>query len=762
MRILVIDDDEFDRLAVRRCLQEAGIAATVDEAATAADALARIGADTYDCVLLDYYIPGADTVSLLRQVRAATPDVPIVVFTGRGGEDIAVEFMKAGAADYVPKSSLTSERLATSFRYALEMSRAAAARRRAEEQLREQESLFRTLANAIPQLAWMTDAEGGVRWYNQRWYEYTGTTLEEVQGWGWRKVHHPDHVERVVQRKRGCFERGEPWEDTFPLRRADGQYRWFLSRAVPMKALDGSTVGWFGSNTDITEQIETERMLREREAEFRTLANAIPQLAWIADAEGRRYWYNARWYEFTGLRPDQCFGLGWTLAHHPEHRSRVFEAQRAAFRRGEKWEDTVLLRRDDGEYRSFLSCAMPIKEADGRILRWFGTNTDISEQLAAQRAVAASEERLRRALEIETVGVIFFTTEGEITGSNDAFLRMCGYTREDVDAGRLRWDELTPQEFMPQSLRAVAELKATGRTTPYEKQYIRKNGSRWWALFAATRLNVREGVEFVIDISAQKEAEFERERLLASAQAARVEAEKATRLRDDVLGILAHDLRNPMSAILSAASLLAVTAEDDARRRPLSIIERSTRVMDRLVNDLLDIARFEAGHLALRRDRLDVEQLIRDAVDLFELQAAARTISLRVSVDGNLPPIAADKDRLLQVLSNLLGNALKFSKTGATISVRARRSELGVQVSVKDSGVGIPAEDLPHVFDRFWQANRSSRTGAGLGLAICKAIVEAHGGRIWAASAAGRGTTIHFDLPKDDQQTLDAADGQSL
>jgi PAS domain S-box-containing protein len=724
MRILVVDDDEIDRLSVRRSLQQSGISATVDEAASATEAMTRLAPGVYDCVLLDYHMPGVDTVSLLQRVRATAGDVPVVIFTGQGDEETAVEFMKAGAADYLPKASLTPERLSTSLRYALEMARAAVAKRRAEEELREQEARFRTLANAIPQLAWMTKADGAIYWYNQRWYDYTGTTLEEMRGWGWQKVHHPDHVQRVVEGIRRSFETGEPWEDTFPLR-----------------------TGWFGTNTDITAQIEAERILREREAEFRTLANAIPQLAWIADSEGRRYWYNDRWYEYTGLRPDQCLGLGWQVAHDPDHLTRVFPSQLARFKAGREWEDTYPLRRADGEWRWFLARAMPVKETDGRVLRWFGTNTDITERLEAERALAASEERFRRALAIETVGVIFFTIDGGITDANDAFLRMAGYARADLEAGRIRWDELTPPEFMPQSLHAMEEFKATGRTTPYEKEYVRKDGSRWWALFAATRLNDREAVEFIVDITPQKEAEAERETVLEREHAARTEAEKATRVRDEVLAIVAHDLRNPLNTILGAASMLALTAEEGKRQRQLKIIERAAWGMERLVADLLDIARIESGTFAIRQTPVETRALIQEAVDQCEAQGAARKIALRPDIADGVNPVFGDRDRLLQVLSNLLGNALKFSDVDGTVSVRVINSPGGVQISVKDSGRGIPPEDLPHVFDRFWQANDSLRTGAGLGLAISKAIVEAHGGKIWAASRVGRGTTFHVEIP---------------
>jgi len=207
-------------------------------------------------------------------------------------------------------------------------------------------------------------------------------------------------------------------------------------------------------------------------------------------------------------------------------------------------------------------------------------------------------------------------------------------------------------------------------------------------------------------------------------------------------------LRNPMTSILSAAGLLALTSEDERTKKPLAVIERATRSMERLVNDLLDIARIEGGNFVMQTAPVEIGELIRESVELFEPQALARSITLRVAVDDGLPPIPADKDRLLQVFSNLLGNALKFSTTGKTISARATRCDGGVHVSIKDSGAGIPAEHLEHVFDRFWQADRSSRAGAGLGLAICKAIVEAHGGTIWAASAVGRGTTMHFEIPE--------------
>ena len=163
---------------------------------------------------------------------------------------------------------------------------------RAEEALRESEERFHNLADNISQLAWMADAKGWIFWYSRRWYEYTGTNLEEMQGWGWQAVHHPDHVQRVVDKVSHCFQTGEIWEDTFPLRGKDGSYRWFLSRAMPIRDESGKVLRWFGTNTDITEQRDAEQALRESEERLHAFVNASSDVV---------YRMNADWSEMRQL-----------------------------------------------------------------------------------------------------------------------------------------------------------------------------------------------------------------------------------------------------------------------------------------------------------------------------------------------------------------------------------------------------------------------------------------------------------------------------
>jgi PAS domain S-box-containing protein len=253
-RILFADDNADMREYVSRLLQTRYEVQTVSDGKAA---LAAVKEQQPDLVLADIMMPVMDGFELLQALRAdpRTRTLPVILLSARAGEEARVEGMDVGADDYLVKPFSTRELLARVGAH-LEMARI---RREAEEQLKESEERFRALADNMSQFAWMADETGWIFWYNQRWYDYTGTNLQEMQGWGWHKVHHPDHVARVVEKIRHCFETGEVWEDTFPLRGKDGRYRWFLSRAIPIRDEKGKVTRWFGTNTDITEQKQLEQ-----------------------------------------------------------------------------------------------------------------------------------------------------------------------------------------------------------------------------------------------------------------------------------------------------------------------------------------------------------------------------------------------------------------------------------------------------------------------------------------------------------------------
>ena len=223
-------------------------------------------------------------------------------------------------------------------------------------------------------------------------------------------------------------------------------------------------------------------------------------------------------------------------------------------------------------------------------------------------------------------------------------------------------------------------------------------------------------------------------------------SKRASQVRDDVLGIVAHDLRNPLQIIATGAARLRMRGPETARQMGIEIGNAVQR-MNRLIQDLLDVTKMEAGHLSIRPTRLRTAEVLTDSLEALQPLASSVSIDLRLSAATNLPDISADYDRLLQVFENLVGNAIKFTKPGGRVTLGAEARGSEVMFSVADTGPGIARSDLPHIFDRFWQASKITRRGAGLGLPIVKGIVEAHGGRVWVNSGIGEGSTFFFTIP---------------
>jgi signal transduction histidine kinase/DNA-binding response OmpR family regulator len=225
------------------------------------------------------------------------------------------------------------------------------------------------------------------------------------------------------------------------------------------------------------------------------------------------------------------------------------------------------------------------------------------------------------------------------------------------------------------------------------------------------------------------------------------DAQEATRARDQILAVVAHDLRNPLSTIRMAADLVLDLVGDAPYRRHLETLRRSTERMDSLIQDLIEVARIESGKLTLQPRPESVDVLVAEAAAMLRPLAEARGIIFEAGVAERLPDVHADSTRLLQVISNLAGNAIKFTPPGGTVRVACAARENTVRFSVTDTGPGIPPEQIPHLFGRFWQADAGDRRGIGLGLSIARGIVESHGGRIWVESEVGRGTAFQFTIP---------------
>ena len=231
-------------------------------------------------------------------------------------------------------------------------------------------------------------------------------------------------------------------------------------------------------------------------------------------------------------------------------------------------------------------------------------------------------------------------------------------------------------------------------------------------------------------------------------------SERALALRDEVLGVVAHDLRNPLNVILTTAEHMQRRAADPTQQRHLERILRAVQRAERLVRDLLEVNVIESAGLTIDTKPIGVTQMVLGAIDSQQILASSASVALTTDLSPSLPAVLADEPRIHEVLENLISNAIKHSEPGGVVTVGAAQERGELRIWVRDVGHGIPPEEMPHIFDRFWQGIRRDRRGAGLGLSICRAIVDAHGGRIWGESAPGQGTTMSFTLPVSHDDAL--------
>jgi PAS domain S-box-containing protein len=432
------------------------------------------------------------------------------------------------------------------------------------------------------------------------------------------------------------------------------------------------------------------------------------------------------WLTFTGLSFEESLGAGWTQFIHPTDRDAVVAEWRASVASGQPFESEFRLRAAGGGYRWFMAKAVAVRDADGRIFRWAGAGTDITERHRSLVALKKSEARFRRLFDANLFGVVFWSEQGEIVQANDAFLAMLGYDRRALESGWLRALTLAHEE-------AVSE-EGKSTSAPYETWFEHRDGRRVPVMVAEANTPGEGGERFtiVVDLS-------ERE--------AREQFEQA------FLADVAHDLRNPLAATKAQAQVMRRRLknnklEPEALGEGLeTIIANSTR-MARRIEELTDVAQLRAGHaLELNREPVDLVAMAESSAAIYR-QATERQA---IRVEASSPSLVGlwDASRIERVIDNLLSNAVKYSPEGGPITVTIDQAGDEARLAVRDHGVGIPDEDLAAIFERFQRGSnvKGRMGGTGIGLAGARTIVEQHGGAIEVASKLGSGSIFTVRLP---------------
>ncbi|MBJ7313744.1 PAS domain S-box protein [Rugamonas sp. CCM 8940] len=595
------------------------------------------------------------------------------------------------------------------------------------------------------------------------------------------------------------------------IERGDGQRRWLSVIGHANFGDDGILLGMTGMVQDISARKAADDSLRQREEELRALANSIPQLAWIARFDGTVAWYNERWYAYTGTTPEQVLGDGWQDVYEPSCLAPMRQRWQQSLRSGAPFEMEVPIRGADGHYRWFLTRANPVRDSTGQLLRWFGTSTDVDQVKRVQEALRdesnvlellnstgnalASTRDLRPLLQEVTdaatrisgarFGAFFYHGADSggaarqlhtLSGRPPAGFAAACQERDSAlfgpglrGEGTVRSDDLLrdaryercaaalagPGETATRSYLAVPVLSRAGGVVgsmvfghPEPGMF----GERSERILGGIAAQAGVAIDNARLYEAAQQAAEERRELLDSERGARAEVERTSQLKDEFLATLSHELRTPLTAILGWAQVLRRGSRDQADlHRGLQTIERNARAQAQLIEDLLDMSRITSGKVLLDMRPLSPLGVLEAAIETVRPTADAKGISIGQRFAPRVGLVMADPNRLQQILWNLLSNALKFTPRDGAVHIAMGEADGQVEITVADSGIGIAAAFLPHVFERFRQADSSTTRqhgGLGLGLSIVKHLAEQHGGTVAAASAgAGRGASFTLRLP---------------
>jgi PAS domain S-box-containing protein len=479
---------------------------------------------------------------------------------------------------------------------------------------------LRAIIDTIPALVWSARPDGSAEFFNRRWLDYTGLSYDEARDWGWEKIVHPADRERLVEYWRSTLASGQPGEIEARLRRLDGEYRWFLLRASPLRDESGAIVKWYGTNIDIEDRRRAEESAEASELSFRRIVETIPALVWCASPEGELTYVNQRILDYTGVLLDDLAQAGWVNFLHPEDVQQTVTMWSNAVRTGNPHDVQYRLRRHDGTYRWFHVLGQAMLDAEGRVRQWYGLLIDIDDRKNIEEALRRTETRLSKATQIATVGELAASIAHEINQPLGAVVTNA--------YACLRWLSTEPANL------------AKARET-------------------AERI-VRDGKE---------------------------------------------------------------TGEVVARIRAL-------------------FKRTQAQHVML-----DLNGLITEVIRLLGAESSRRRVAIETELQTDLHSVPGDRVQIQQLILNLLMNGLdamdSVTDRPKRMVIRSQTNNLNTAlVEVEDRGAGLV--DCERVFEPFFTTKEH---GMGMGLAICRSIVEGHNGKLWATPNETSGTTFSFTLP---------------
>jgi PAS domain S-box-containing protein len=617
--------------------------------------------------------------------------------------------------------------------------------------LQKNEMRFRVLTESSPLGIYEVDANGLCVYVNPKWCEMAGMTLSEALGTGWLRGIYFEDRERISKQWNEHVETQKQWDFEYRFCTPQGKITWVAGSDVVLLDERGQVTGYMGSNLDITERKMAEERSKEYSERFRIMFDSIPQLAWIAYPDGFVFSYNKRWYEYTGTTQEQMEGWGWQSVIDAEMFPNVLGQWKEAIATSQPFEMEFPLRGGDGKFRWFLTQISPLKDSRGRVVRWFGTNTDISESKQIEEQLRLVSERLSLATSAAKIGIWDWDLVSNRLVWNDQMYQLYGITEDAFSGAYEAWeaglhpdDLISARELGQKAARgevgyntvfrvvwpdgSVHHIQAIGQLKRDEEGHpVRMTGTNW-------------------DITERKNLEDN--------------LRSAVELRDEFMSIASHELKTPLTALSMQIQLLNEISSSGKALDPAKISDLSKRAyiairsLVGLLNDLLDVTRIRVGKLKMVKKEMDLKEVTLKALECFQEETQRKGIS--VILKAGQPVLGIwDPNRIEQILSNLLSNAIKYGEgKPIEVTIMADYSSNHARIMVKDYGMGVASEMQTKIFERFQRAvSGETISGLGLGLYIVRQIAEAHGGSIRLESEPKNGALFIVELPIRSEKT---------
>ena len=671
-------------------------------------------------------------------------------------------------------------------------------------ELNQNEEYLQLMVESVKDYAiFLLDPHGIIVSWNEGARRLKGYTKSEIIGQHFSKFYLPEDVKtrKPDQELMEATAQGQFEEEGWRLRK-DGSKFWASVLITTLRGPNKELLGFSKITRDLTERKEAEEarmakqkqdlylaQVKESEEQLQTLANSIPQLVWVADNQGTTYWCNQRLYTYIGLLPEQeNTPCSWESRLHPDDFHRVRAQWQTSVKTGRPFNIEAQLRDADGRYRWFLNLAMPLGDSHVKIRRWFGTSTDIHEE----RQLRETSEFFNKITALLNSSLDYKQTLQKLADlivSKLADLCIIELSHPEIEATQSIAAHPDPERLKvirnffleyPKEWNTpigATNVIQTGKSELYKDipEEVLARAARDKRHFALIRelkirsliavpLIAREKVLGVITlISSESGRRYtEADLVIAEELGHRAsnaidnsllyfQAQQAIKTREEVIAIVSHDLKNPLSTILLSTNLLVQTAPAGETGKTVLAhakhLNQATRQMLTIIDDILDATKLEGGTFSIEPYSEEVWSMIEEAIEYQRPLAEEKAIQLTTELESERCQVWCDRGRTMQVLANIIGNAIKFTPRQGYIVIRIEKMPKFAQISVYNSGTEISANQLTDIFERFRQRKEHEKQGAGLGLYIAKGIVEAHGGKIWATSKPGFGTTFYFTLP---------------